>query len=60
MAMKRVVDYTIVLAEGEDIIENLTGEVKEKLAEGWHPLGAPFPSGKDLSCLAQALVKYDE
>ena len=28
--MKRVVDYTIVLAEGEDLIENLTGEVKEK------------------------------
>ena len=57
--MKKVVDYTIVVA-GDQNIEDLTGEVKEKLAEGWHPLGAPFLSGKNRSYLAQALVKYDE
>jgi hypothetical protein len=57
--MKRVVDYSIVVAGDQDI-EDLKNEVKEKLDEGWHPLGAPFPSGKDLSYLAQALVKYDE
>jgi hypothetical protein len=57
--MKRVVDYTIVIAGDQDI-EDLKDEVKEKLAEGWHPLGAPFLSGKNLSYLTQALVKYGE
>jgi len=57
--MKRVVDYTIVVAGDQDI-EDLKDEVKEKFAEGWHPLGAPFLCGKNLSYLAQALVKYDE
>jgi hypothetical protein len=55
--MKSVVDYTILITGGDNI-ENFESEVKEKLLEGWQPLGAPFEGGKNRSYLMQALVKY--
>lgn len=57
--MEKVVDYTIVM-EGVDDIKGFEDEVKDKLADGWHPLGAPFHGGKDWSYLMQALIKYEK
>lgn len=55
--MKRITDYTIVVAEE---IENMEAEVKARMAQGWQPLGAPFQGGKDMSWLMQALVKHED
>ena len=45
-------------------IENGNNEfialIKEKLPEGWYPLGGPFLGGKNWSFMLQAIVKYGD
>ena len=52
-AMK-VYDYKILKAKNP---EELSKDVAKALADGWQPLGAPFPFAEGI---AQALVKYEE
>lgn len=55
--MEKIVDYYIAVS-GE--IQELEDLVKEKLSEGWQPLGGAFQGGKDMSYLNQTLVKIQE
>lgn len=55
--MKTIINYTIVVAEGVDDLESQVNDLIEK---GWQPLGGPFPGGKDMGWLLQALVKFQE
>jgi hypothetical protein len=56
--MKKIIDYQIVLS-GADELEEFETEVKDNIAKGWQPIGAPYECGKDLSYMAQAMVKYE-
>ena len=58
--MQEIIDYDIVLCGEEEGLGVIIGEVKGKIKQGWQPLGAPFECGKDLSYIAQAVVKYSE
>jgi hypothetical protein len=60
MSMRKVIDYDLVVESIEDGVDEFKAEVKEKLAEGWYPWGAPFEGGKDRSYMKQALVKYGD
>lgn len=47
-------DYKILKAKNT---EELSKDVAKALADGWQPLGAPFPLAE---AIAQALVKNEE
>ena len=57
--MKKIIDYKILLNGDKDLIA-FQDEVRRGIKIGWQPLGAPFEYGQDLSCIAQAMVKYFE
>lgn len=56
--MNKIIDYDIVSGDFYQSSESfLCNVVKDKLKDGWVPLGAPFYHG---GFALQALVKYEE
>jgi hypothetical protein len=60
MSMRKVIDYDLVVESIEDGVDEFKDKVKEKLAEGWYPWGAPFEGGQNRSYMKQAFVKYGD
>jgi len=60
MSMRKAIDYDLVVESIENGDGEFIAQVKERFAEGWYPLGAPFEGGKNRSFMIQAIVKYGD